>query len=316
MTHSTTLTAGIDVAKARLDVAVPGAARTFALANAPEGWTDLIRTFAELGVGRVGLEASGGYERPVADALRAAGLDVRLLQPAQVRFCARLRLRRAKNDRLDAEIIARCADLVDAGDLPDDPDLRRLADRLTYVEQIEEDIARIKIRREHHREPHILDYDAHDIAELKARRRRELAAILADLRNRPDLARRLELLVSIPGIGERTALTLVVRMPELGRLDREQVAALAGLAPFDDQSGKRTGARHIAGGRARVRSALFRAAFPAAFRWNPALVELYRRLTARGKPFHLAIVACARKLLVFANAVIHRGTPWRDEPLV
>jgi transposase len=302
MTHSTTLTAGIDVAKTRLDVAVPGAARTFALANAPEGWTDLIRTFAELGVGRVGLEASGGYERPVAEALRAAGLDVRLLQPAQVRFCARLRLRRAN--------------LVDAADLADDPDLRRLADRLTYVEQIEEDIARIKIRREHHRDTHILDYDARDIAELKARRRRELAAMLADLRSRPDLARRLELLVSIPGIGERTALTLVVRMPELGHLDREQVASLAGLAPFDDQSGKRTGARHIAGGRARVRSALFRAAFPAAFRWNPALVELYRRLTARGKPFHLAIIACARKLLVFANAVIHRGTPWRDETLV
>lgn len=313
MTHSSTLTAGIDVAKARLDVAVPGAARAFALANAPEGWTELIRTFAELGVDRVGLEASGGYERPVVDALRAAGLDVRLLQPAQVRFFARLRLRRAKNDRLDAEIIARCADLVDAADAADDPLLRSLADRLTYVEQIEEDIARIKIRREHHLEPRLRDYDARDIAELKARRRHELALIVAELRTRPDLAHRLALLVSIPGIGERTAVSLVVRMPELGRLDREQIAALAGLAPFDDQSGKRTGTRHIAGGRARVRSALFRAAFPAAMRWNPALVDLYRRLTARGKPFHLAIVACARKLLVFANAVIQRGTPWVAE---
>ena len=313
MTNDSTLTAGIDTSKLKLDVAVPGLGRSWSLANSSDGWATLAERLAEIGVERVGIEASGGYERGVIDVLRAAGFDVRLLQPMQVRFFARMRLRRAKNDRLDAEIIARCAELIDRTSFEPDGDLRRLADHLTYVEQIEEDIARLKIRREHHHDPRLLALDEEDIARLKARRRQEIAFVAAALRDRPDHARRLDLLISIPGIGERTALTLVIRMPELGHLDREQIAMLAGLAPLDDDSGTRSGARHVAGGRARVRKALFCAAFPAAMRWNPALVDLYRRLTARGKPFHLAIVACARKLLVFANAVIHRGTPWVAE---
>jgi transposase len=103
---------------------------------------------------------------------------------------------------------------------------------------------------------------------------------------------------SVPGIGERTALALIIRMPELGRIDREEVAALAGLAPFDDDSGKHKGQRHIA----------------AAFRWNKALVALYARLTAKGKAHNAALIACARKLLIYANTVVQRGTPWTERP--
>ena len=99
-------------------------------------------------------------------------------------------------------------------------------------------------------------------------------------------------------------------MPELGRVSREQVAALAGLAPFDDDSGNHKGQRHIAGGRGRLRRSLFAAALPAAFRWNPALIDLYARLIAAGKPHNLALIACARKLLIYANTVVERGTPW------
>lgn len=310
MTNDSTLTAGIDTSKARLDVAVPGLGRYWSFANAIEGWDALVERLAEIGVERVGIEASGGYERGVIDTLCAAGFDVRLLQPMQVRFFARMRLRRAKNDRLDAEIIARCAELIERASFEPDGNLRRLADHLTYVEQIEEDIARLKIRREHHHDPRLLALDEEDIARLKARRRQEIALLAAALRDRPDLARRLDLLISIPGIGERTALTLVIRMPELGHLDREQIAMLAGLAPLDDDSGTRSGARHVAGGRARVRKALFCAAIPAAYRWNPALVDLRTRLAARGKPFQLTIVACARKLLTYANAVLRRGSKW------
>ena len=310
MTNDSTLTAGIDTSKARLDVAVPGLGRYWSFANAIEGWAALAERLAEIGVERVGIEASGGYERGVIDTLRAAGFDVRLLQPMQVRFFARMRLRRAKNDRLDAEIIARCAELIEQASFEPDGDLRRLADHLTYVEQIEEDIARLKIRREHHHDPRLLALDEEDIARLKARRRQEIARLVAALRDRHDHARRLDLLISIPGIGERTALTLVIRMPELGHLDREQIAMLAGLAPLDDDSGTRSGARHVAGGRARVRKALFCAAIPAAYRWNPALVDLRTRLAARGKPFQLTIVACARKLLTYANAVLRHGSPW------
>jgi transposase len=105
-----------------------------------------------------------------------------------------------------------------------------------------------------------------------------------------------------------------LRLPELGQLSREQVAALAGLAPFDDDSGMRRGQRHIAGGRSRLRRSLYAAALPAAFRWNPALKALYARLTARGKCHKQALVACARKLLVYANTVVQRGSPWIPQP--
>ena len=125
-----------------------------------------------------------------------------------------------------------------------------------------------------------------------------------------DLAKRFDLVLSIPGIGERTALALVIRMPELGQISREEAAALAGLAPFDNDSGQYRGQRKIAGGRGRLRKSLFAAALPAAFKWNKALIELYGRLRAKGKEHNLALIACARKLLIFANTVVQRGTPW------
>src|SRR5262249_54901658 len=121
---------------------------------------------------------------------------------------------------------------------------------------------------------------------------------------------RFDLVLSVPGIGERTALAIVIRMPELGRLSREEVTALAGLAPFDNDSGAHKGKRHIAGGRGRLRRALFMAALPASFRWNQALIDLYQRLIARGKAHRAALIACARKLLIYANTVVARGTPW------
>jgi transposase len=120
--------------------------------------------------------------------------------------------------------------------------------------------------------------------------------------------------LSIPGIGERTAIAIIVRMPELGRVSREQAAVLAGLAPFDDDSGSRRGQRHIAGGRARLRRSLYAAAFSAAFHWNQALKAFYARLLSAGKSHTTAIAACARKLLIYANTVVQRGTPWIPKP--
>ena len=153
-----------------------------------------------------------------------------------------------------------------------------------------------------------------DIARLKARQAPpQIRDIAKRLRAHSDLARRLDLVLSIPGIGERTALALIIRMPELGCISREEAAALAGLAPFDDDSGKHRGQRHIAGGRGRLRRSLFAAALPAAFRWNKALVALYARLNARGKAHNAALIACARKLLIYANTVVQRGTPWTEK---
>lgn len=308
-------TAGIDTSKAKLDVAVHCGAERWQVANSLRGWRQLAAAFAKTGIARIGIEASGGYERGVVDYLRDQGFTVLVLQPIQVKAYARVHLRRAKNDRLDAVLIAACAATIDRPRLAPDQRLAKLAQYLTFVEQIEEDLARCKVRIEHVDDPRLRRMMMADIARLKLRRAAELKRIGVALRVDDDLARRLELVLSIPGVGERTAIALIVRMPELGRLSREEAAALAGLAPYDDDSGKHKGQRHIAGGRSRLRRSLFAAALPAAFRWNKALIALYSRLTAAGKAHNAALIACARKLLIYANAVVERGTPWLEKAI-
>ena len=187
------------------------------------------------------------------------------MQPIQVKAYARVHLRRAKNDKLDAVLIAACAATIEQPRIEPDERLAKLAQHLTFVEQIEEDIARIKVRLEHVGDPRLRRMVMADIARLKARRSAELLRIVEALRVHNDLARRLDLVLSVPGIGERTALALIIRMPEIGQVSREEAAALAGLAPFDDDSGKHKGQRHIAGGRGRLRRWLYAAALPEHF---------------------------------------------------
>jgi transposase len=310
MTQTITITAGIDVAKAKLDVAIHGRSECWQVPNSRAGWQRLAADLARAKVARVGIEATGGYERGVIQYLRDQGFTVLLLQPVQVRAFARVQLKRAKNDRLDALLIAAFTALLDLPDRQIDPRLAELAQDLTFVEQTEEDIARLKTRLEHIDDPRQRRIVVTDIARLKTRRAAELRRIARQLRTHADLASRLDLVQSVPGIGERTALALIVRMPELGRISREQAAALAGLAPFDDDTGNHKGPRHIAGGRGRLRRSLYAAALPAAFRWNKMLLALYARLTAAGKAHKEALIACARKLLIYANTVVQRGTPW------
>ena len=316
MTQISTITAGIDTSKAKLDIAIDGQTTRWQVANTPQGWRRLAVDLLKAGVVRVGIEATGGYERGVVTHLRAAGFTVLVLQPIQVRAFARVHLRRAKNDTLDAALIAACAATIEAPRIEPDARLADLAVHLTFVEKIEEDIARLKTRLEHVDDARLRRIVLDDIARLKARRSAELARIVEGLRAHDDLARRLDLVRSVPGIGERTAVAVVVRMPEIGRVSREEAAALAGLAPFNQDSGTHKGQRRIAGGRARLRRSLFAAALPAAFRWNKALIALYARLTARGKAHNAALVACARKLLIYANTVVERGTPWVEKPAV
>ena len=313
MTQTNITTAGIDTSKLKLDIAIHGRAERWQVANALPGWRALAANLAKAGVTRVGIEATGGYERGVVEHLRAAGLTVLVLQPMQVKAFGRVHLRRAKNDTLDAVLIAACAATLDQPRIAPDPRLTELAGYLTFLEQAEEDIARFKTRLEHIDEPQLRRLVTNDIKRLKARKAAQLRDIAKRLRVHDDLARRLDLVLSIPGIGERTALALIIRMPELGRISREKAAALAGLAPFDDDSGKYKGQRHIAGGRGRLRRSLFAAALPAAFRWNKALIDLYARLIAKGKVHNAALIACARKLLIYANTVVQRGTPWTEK---
>ena len=314
MTQTSMVTAGIDVSKAKLDIAIHGRPGCWQVDNTLLGWRQLAADLARANVMRVGIEATGGYERGAVRHLQEKGFTVLLLQPIQVRAFARANLRRAKNDALDAALIAAFAALSDQPVRAHDQRLADLAAYLTFVEQIEEDMARLKIRLEHVDDPRLRRLVMVDIVRLKARRRSEMRHIVGHLRSHDDLARRLDLVLSIPGIGERTALALIIRMPELGRVSREEAAALAGLAPFDDDSGTHKGQRHIAGGRGRLRRSLFAAALPAAFRWNKALIALYARLMARGKEHKQALIACARKLLIYANTVILRGTPWTERP--
>jgi transposase len=314
MTNTNITTAGIDTSKAKLDVAVHNRTERWQVANALSGWRMLAANLAKAGVARVGIEATGGYERGVVGHLRAAGFTVLVLQPIQVKAFGRVHLRRAKNDALDAALIAACAATLEQPRIAPDPRLAELAaGYLTFLEQTEEDIARFKTRLEHIDEPRLRRIVISDIKRLKARKAAQTRLIAKLLRAYDDLAKRLDLVLSIPGIGERTALALIIRMPELGQISREEAAALAGLAPFDDDSGKYKGQRHIAGGRGRLRRSLVAASLPAAFRWNKALIDLYCRLIAKGKAHIAALVACARKLLIYANTVVQRGRPWVEK---
>jgi transposase len=305
-----TICAGIDTSKAKLDVAIEREIERLQVKNDADGHRALSAWLRQRRVKRVGIEATGGYEQAVVAQLRGDGFVVIVFQPGQIRAYAKFVLQRAKNDRIDAGLIAACTAAAKKIHAPPDPRVAALSGHATFIEQIDEDVARLKNRIETCREPRIQAFWRQEIGRLKKLARSELKALVAAIRQHPDLATRLDLIESIEGIGIKTAVAILVRMPEIGRLTREQAAALAGLAPYDDDSGGWLGIRHIAGGRKRLRHSLYAAAFAASSRWNPQLVALYDRLRARGKTHKAALVACARKLVIYANTVVERGTPW------
>jgi transposase len=308
------LCAGIDTGKHWLDVALSDGHSLKRRKNDADGHQGLIAELEALGVARAGIEATGGYETQVCQTLRRAGLEVQVFQPAQVRAYARFKLERAKSDAIDARIIAQCTAELKELRMPPDPRLAAFAGHLTVIEQIEEDIARARIRREHAQGERALAHHKAEITRLTARRREELKRLEIDLRAHADLASRLELVVSIDGVGRRTGIAMIVRMPELGSLTREKAASLLGAAPFIRQSGRFEGERHVEGGRKRPRTSLFACA-QAAIKWNPLLAAHYTRLRARGKHHAVAIMACTRKLVIYINAVLERATPWHANPL-
>src|SRR5438477_390958 len=288
--HSTKA-AGIDTGKHKLDVALSSGDDILQSGNEEAGYQELCSWLRRHRVKRVGIEASGGYERGVVGWLRAHGIVVIVLQPMQVRAYARYRLKRAKNDKIDARLIAVCAAESEQIREPSDPRLSALKERLRLIEQIEEDAARMKTRLEAYRDKSLICQLKAEIKRLGAWRRSEIKALLSELARHADLRRKIELLSSIDGVGTRTAIAMLVHMPELGTLSREEAVSLAGLAPFDDDSAERSGQRHIFGGRHRLRRSLYAAALPAAFHWNSALMALYKRLTAAGKAHKVALIA-------------------------
>ena len=314
MSKGITICAGIDTGKRKLDVALEAGRERLEVDNNAAGHQVLAAWLERHRVKRVGIEASGGYEQDVVAELRCKGFVVVMFQPAQVRAYAMFHLQRAKNDEIDAALIARCTADAKKIHAPPDPRLAPFAHDLTLLDQITDTIAGHRNRRETCRDPRIRQFWKEEIARLKKLQRAELKRLVAAIRQHPDLAQRLDLINSVDGIGLPTAVTILVRMPEIGRITREQAAALAGLAPYDDDSGEMVGVRHIEGGRKRLRIALYCAALPASLRWNPQLIVLYQRLIAAGKEHKRALIACARKLLIFANTVVARGTPWMAQP--
>jgi transposase len=302
--------AGIDTGKRRLDAALNKRGEELQVENGPEGHRRLSAWLRKHGVKRVGIEASGGYEMDVVAHLRRDGFTVVVFQPAQVRAYAKFHLQLAKNDKIDARLIAACTAAKADIHAPPDPRLVPFAAHLTWIDQIGEDIACCKTRLETCRDPRAQVYWKQEIARLGKLQKAEIALLEEAIRRHRDLAARLDLIASVDGIGLKTAVVILVRIPEIGRLSREQVAALVGLAPYDDDSGSRHGPRKICGGRKRVRWGVYAAALPASLLHNPQLMAMYQRLRAAGKEHKVALVACARKLVIFANTVVARGRPW------
>jgi transposase len=311
MEHGKTSTkiAGVDVGKRHLDVAVHGGEDEVRFANDAAGFAMLGDWLAQRGVRRVGMEATGGYEKGVCRFLQEAGVETILHQPLEVRLFARLKRRRAKNDRLDARLIADATARIEAVRAAADPLVVELAERMTAYEQAADLLAQARTHREHTRLADLrADLEGH-IRILAARKKALAADLVRRIRARADLARRFDLVMSLPGVGAISAAALVIRMPELGAMEHGQPGALLGVAPFDRDSGQWKGQRFIGGGRQRPRRIVYMAAL-AARRTDPGLRAFAERLAAKGKPPKVILVAVMRKLIEAANLVLKRGAPW------
>ena len=301
---------GIDVSKDRLDVCVlPGGDR-FAVTRDAAGVDELAGHLLPLEPRVVAVEATGGFETVVAASLAAALLPVVVVNPAQVRHFALAVGRRAKTDPIDAETIAQFV----AGTNPEvralpDEETRALADLVTRRRQIIQMIV-----AEKQREKRAPGRTRKSIVRLLKALEKELASLDQDIddavRGSPAWREKQDLLSTVPGVGTVISRTILAELPEIGTLDRRQIAALVGLAPFTRQSGQWRGQSFIGGGRATVRSAVFMGAMTAT-RHNPQLRDFHRRLIAAGKPKMVAMIAVARKLLTILNAILRDGRPWQ-----
>ncbi len=302
---------GIDVSKDRLDVALLPAGESLAVGRDGAGLEELTVRLRQAAPALVVLEATGGYEQVVSAGLAAAGLPVAVVNPRQIRDFARATGKLAKTDRLDALAIARFAQAVkpEPRPLPDEQ-ARTLGELVARRRQVVEMIGMESNRLRQARAKPVRRTIERLLAALQA----ALTAIEAELdqsiRATPIWREREELLKTVPGIGDTTARVILAELPELGRLDRHQVAALAGLAPFNRDSGIWRGQRHIQGGRASLRAALYMPTIVAA-RCNPVIRTMYRRLLANGKKPKVALTACMRKLLTILNAMLRDGNPWQ-----
>lgn len=306
---------GIDVAKGMLDVAVEPTGEAWRTANAAEGIGELVAQLTARQPTLIVLEATGGFEAILAAQLAAAMLPVAIVNPRHVRAFAKSLGRLAKTDRLDAQVLARFAEAVrpQPRALPDEA-----AQRLRAVCARRRQLVEM-LTAEQNRLPRA-DGAVRPSLEAHIRwLRQQLADLDRDLgaaiRESPIWREKDDLLQSTRGVGRVLSATLLAELPELGTLNRKQIAALVGVAPLNRDSGTWRGKRSTWGGRAQVRRPLYMAALVAT-RCNPALRAFYKRLLAAGKPKKVALTACMRKLLVILNAMVRDNQPWSADTLV
>ena len=313
MDESSSVFVGIDVSKDRLDVHLRPTGQAFCVSRDAKGLDDLISRLSDRPVALVVLEATGGFETTVAAALAGAGLPLCVVNPRQIRDFARAMGRLAKTDALDAEAIALFAERIRPEARPLlDPERARLAEFVSRRRQVIEMIGMETNRRRRATDKRLAKRLDRHVAFLE----KELNEIDHDIgeaiKRSPVWCKTEALLKSVPGIGYVTARTLLAEVPELGTVDRHQIAALVGVAPVNRDSGLMRGHRAIAGGRTSVRNVLYMAALTA-IRCNPVLRTFYNQLITRGRPKKVALVAVLRKLLTVLNAIVRDLTPWRQQ---
>jgi len=302
---------GLDVAKDHLDGHVRPSGEDFVVTHDEAGLTQLVARLRAIGPTLVVLEATGGYEATVAATLASASLPVAVVNPRQIRDFARATGMLAKTDTLDARVIARFGEAVRPAVRPLPTEhAERLGGLVARRRQLVEMLGAETNRRHQTRDRGLRRrIDAH-ITWLE-RALRDLETDLHDtIRSSPAWRETENLLTSVPGVGPITASTLIAELPELGRLDRRQIAALVGVAPFNQDSGTLRGRRMIRGGRSPVRRVLYMATLVAT-RHNPALAAFYQRLRASGHPTKVALIAALRKLLTILNAILRDRRPWQ-----
>lgn len=302
-----TLWIGIDVAKATLAVCLWPQAQHFTFDNTPEGHAPLLALLHGQPVGNVLLEATGGYERSLLQALQAAGHPTTRINPRRARAFAEAMGKTAKTDPIDAALLARMAELVQAPCPALEPEREALRDLVQRRQQLVQQRDDERRRLHQARLPQVRDDLAENIGQLRQRIHRIDRAIVQTQRQLDDdLSRRL---LAIDGIGEVTTASVLAYLPELGRLDRRQIAALAGLAPYNVDSGQHAGKRRIRGGRAPLRRVLYMASW-SVIRTQPDFKARYTRLRQSGKCAKVAITACMRVLLTRLNAMARDQAEW------
>jgi transposase len=308
--HDERLFVGIDVCKARLDVFIHPTAKRLGVDNSPRGRAGLVRRLRGLPIDRVVVESTGGYERDLLMDLMGARVAVAQVNPRVVRDFARSYNLLAKTDSIDAEVLARFAQERKPRTLgPVDTIRLMLQELIAARRQLVEQCTRLRNQMEHARQKIVVASIRRSMQHVRGELERIETEIQRLIDENPSLSSRQKNLLEVEGVGPAVSRVLVSELPELGQLDRRKLAALVGIAPFNDDSGRHQGRRSIRGGRGTVRTALYMATLTSVRR-NAVLKAHYQQLVARGKPKKVALTACMRKLLTYLNIrLMHLQAP-------